>query len=62
MNQKGQNYLNKIKKDLTIPLISKVKEGIHPYLDHELQVSKIYSLGIKKDIFKQELSKLIYTY
>jgi predicted nucleotidyltransferase len=60
MNDSGKNYLHQIKKEISIPLISKVKEGIHPYLDHELQVSKIYSLGLKKDIFKQEFERLIY--
>lgn len=60
MNEQGKEYLSLIKKELTIPLISKVKEGIHPYLDHELKVSKVYSLGLKKDIFNQEFKRLIY--
>lgn len=62
MNTKGKNYLSLIKKELTIPLYSKVKEGLHPYLDHELKVSRIYSLAIKEDIFKKEIGKLIYPY
>ncbi len=60
MNDTGKGYLNKIKKEIEVPLISKVKEGIHPYLDHELQVSKVYSLGLQKDIFKEELKRLLY--
>lgn len=60
MNESGKNYLNKIKKEIKVPLISKVKEGIHPYLDHELKVSKVYSLGLGKDIFKEEFGRLLY--
>ena len=60
MNDAGKNYLNTIKHELTVPLISKVKEGLHPYLDHEIRVSKIYSEGLHKDIFKEEIGRLIY--
>ncbi|MFU8787370.1 MAG: nucleotidyltransferase, partial [Candidatus Izemoplasmataceae bacterium] len=33
MNTVGQNYVNKIKKDVSIPLITKLKQTRHPYLD-----------------------------
>lgn len=62
MNTIGKNYLSSIKKTISIPIYSKVKEGLHPYLDHELKVSRIYSLGIKEDLFKKEIGKLIYSY
>ena len=62
MNQIGKEYLNTIKKELTIPLISKVKDGIHPYLDMELRVSKVYSIASDKDTFKEEFKPLINVY
>jgi hypothetical protein len=60
MNDKGKDYLNVIKKNDSINIISKVKEGIHPYLDMELRASKVYSLVSDKDIFKEEFKPLIY--
>jgi len=55
MNKKGQSYLNTIKKDLSIPLISKITESKHPYLEMELKASKIYSMASDIDVFKEEL-------
>ncbi len=55
MNQVGQQYLNLIKKDLTIPLISKISGSKHPYLEMELKASKIYSMVSDIDVFKEEL-------
>lgn len=60
MNSTGQAYLNEIKHKLDIPLIAKVKEGIHPYLDIEIRVSKVYSLVSDRDIFKQEFKQPIF--
>ncbi|MCF7926824.1 MAG: nucleotidyltransferase [Candidatus Izimaplasma sp.] len=59
MNQIGQAYLNQIKKEIEVPLIARVTENIHPYLDIELRVSKLYSLVSKKSIFDQEFKPLI---
>ena len=56
MNEKGRTYLNQVKNDIDIPIITNVKEGIHPYLDIELRVSKIYSLASDKDTFKMEFN------
>lgn len=44
MNSQGQAYLNKIKKDLTIPIITKPTDLSHPLLDIENKVSSIYRL------------------
>ncbi len=60
MNNKGQNYLNTIKKDLKIPLISKISESKHPYLEMELKTSKIYSMVSDIDVFKKELMPPIF--
>lgn len=60
MNDTGKSYLNSVKKNISIPLISKVTENIHPYLDAELKVSMIYSLVSDRDIFKEEFHPVIY--
>ena len=41
---KGKEYLNKIKKELEIPIITRYKKNISKILDIELRVTKIYSL------------------
>jgi predicted nucleotidyltransferase len=51
-NKKGQSYLNKIKKDIQIPILTNFK----PILNEELMVSKIYSLITNDDILKKELN------
>lgn len=60
MNDTGKEYLNLIKKDVNVPIISKVTENIHPYLDTELKISMIYSLVSDRDIFKEEFYPVIY--
>lgn len=58
-NKKGKEYLNKIKKDMTIPLITGYKNN-DKVLDIEYRVTKIYSIITKDNslIFK-ELKKPI---
>ena len=60
MNDVGKNYLNIVKKGLSVPLISKITENIHPYLDTELKVSMLYSLVSDRDIFKEEFNPIIF--
>lgn len=60
MNEVGKVYLNTIKKTLSIPLISKIKEEIHDYLDMELKASKVYGLVSDIDTFKAEFDPIIY--
>ncbi len=62
MNETGKAYLSQIKHDLTVPLVTNAKEGIHPYLDHELKVSQIYTLASDKDVFKMEFDPTINLY
>jgi hypothetical protein len=40
---KGQQYLNKIKKELDVPIITRYKENISLLLDIEFRVNAIYS-------------------
>jgi len=60
MNNAGQVYLNKIKKDLEVPLISKISSKKHPYLEMELKASSIYSLISDIDVFNKELEPPIF--
>ncbi|MDD5980319.1 MAG: nucleotidyltransferase [bacterium] len=59
-NKKGKDYLNKIKKDMAIPLITGYKKNNDKVLDIEYRVTKIYSIITNDDslIFK-ELKKPI---
>ena len=50
----GQNHLNKIKKDLSIPLITNYKPNISKLLDIELRTTAIYSLITSQTILEQE--------
>ena len=43
-SNKGQEYLNKIKKDVPVPIISKINREKDPMLDFELHTTTIYSL------------------
>ena len=50
-SQKGRLYLNQIKKDLKVPLITNYKPNL---LDIEFRVAKIYSLPLNKNIIEKE--------
>lgn len=60
MNDAGKGYLNQIKKDCKVPIITKISKERHPILNHELTVSKVYSLVSDHDIYKQEFNPVIY--
>ncbi|MFK5883456.1 MAG: nucleotidyltransferase [Candidatus Izemoplasma sp.] len=60
MNDTGRSHLNKIKKELTIPLVTKILKNKHPYLELDLRASKIYSLYSDKDVYKMEFEPVIY--
>ena len=56
-NTRGKNYLNKIKKDIDIPIINKYIPNMYKSLDIEFRVSLIYSLILKDkgdDFLKRE--------
>lgn len=59
-DMRGKKYLNSIKKDIDIPLISNYKPNIDKNLDIEFKVTKIYSLIVKDNaLIKKELNKPI---
>lgn len=51
---KGQEYLSKIKKNITIPIITGYKKNISKVLDIEYRVTKIYSLFTSANLIKKE--------
>ena len=60
-NNKGKNYLNKIKKNTGIPIITRYKDIDSKLLDIEKRATYIYSLIVQdKSLMKKELERPIY--
>ena len=53
-NQKGKSYLNSIKKELNIPIITNYKPNFSKLLDLEFRITKIYSLVTNDNILELE--------
>lgn len=53
-NHKGKNHLNKIKKELDIPIITNYKLNISKILDIELRATSIYELPLNTNLTEQE--------
>ena len=59
-NNNGKNYLNKIKKETTLPIITNYKKINNSMLDIEYRVLKIYSLLVNdNNLIERELKKPI---
>lgn len=43
-NDKGRSYLNKVKKEVNLPILSRFKRNFSPILDFELKTTSIYGL------------------
>lgn len=56
-NTKGKKHLNKIKKELDLPIITNYKPNISKLLDIELRTTSIYSLPLNDNLIKLEYSK-----
>ena len=56
-NNKGRMYLNSIKKELNIPLISKITKNKNDMLEFEIETTNIYN--IKKNSNQKEEDKII---
>lgn len=50
----GRTYLNKIKKELNVPIITGYKKNISKLLDIEFRITKIYSLLGDTSLIKEE--------
>ncbi len=46
MTEVGRTYLNRLKKDCRVPLISKRSSFNHPQIDIDTKAARIYSLGL----------------
>ena len=60
LNKTGRTYLNTIKKDITIPLISKLLREKDDMLEFELETTKIYDITSNNNLFKRECEKIIF--
>ena len=60
LNDNGKNYLNKIKKELDLPIISKISRNKDPMLEYELETTKIYDLIYNENLLKKEYQNTIY--
>lgn len=57
MNQKGQNYLNQIKKTCSYKLVTNLSGYKHPALDLEIKTTKLISL-LNKDVINEEVRNI----
>ena len=58
-NNKGKEYLNSIKKELDIPLISKITRDKDEMLEFEINTTKIYDIPYNENLTKKEFDKII---
>ena len=56
-NIKGKDYLNKIKKDIELPIITSYKKNISPLLDLEQRITSIYNLPIDTSLTQEEYKR-----
>ncbi len=59
-NDKGRTYLNTIKKDIDLPIISKITKEQDPMLTFEFETTKIYDIINNKNLIKKEFERIIY--
>ena len=59
LNNTGSKYLNSIKKDIDIPIISKVTREKDEMLEYEIETTKIYDIIGNENIVKKEFDKII---
>ncbi|MEH7118710.1 nucleotidyltransferase [Neobacillus vireti] len=55
MTSKGKEYLNKRKKDLSLPLVSKLSSYKEKEIQLDLKAARIYSLGAANHIAKESM-------
>ncbi len=60
LNKRGSLYLNSIKKDLKLPLISKVTREKDEMLEFEIETTKIYDIVTNSNLVKREFERIIY--
>ena len=55
-NNDGKNYLNKIKKNIDVNLVTNYKENISKLFDLEYRINCIYALNTDNKLIKEEFS------
>ena len=60
LDNKGRNYLNKIKKEIDVPIISKITREKDSMLDYEIETTKIYDIITNDNLVKKEFNRIIY--
>ena len=56
-NTKGREYLNIIKKNIDIPIISKINKNKDQMLEFELETSKIYDIPYQGNSYEKEYNR-----
>ena len=59
-NNKGRTYLNKYKKEIELPIISKIVKEKDKMLELELNTTKIYALPYNEQEYKKEYQTNLY--
>ena len=59
-NKTGKEYLNNIKKELDVPIISKITREKDPMLEFEINTTKIYDLIYNEGLFTKEYQNHLY--
>ena len=57
MTEMGQRYLNEHKKNLSLPLISRVGAVKDSMLSHDIKATDLYTLGIQSHAFNQPIGR-----
>ena len=61
MTTNGREYLNKVKKDLSLPLVSKLSSFKESEINLDVKAARVYALGVpnhlKNELFKQEFNQ-----
>ena len=60
LNKKGRDYLNTVKKEIDIPIISKITREKEEMLEFEIETTKIYDIIHNENLVKREFERIIY--
>ena len=60
LNKKGRDYLNTIKKEINILIISKITREKDEMLEFEIETTKIYDIINNSNLVKKEFERIYY--
>ena len=60
LNKNGRDYLNTIKKEINIPIISKITREKDEMLEFEIETTKIYDIINNSNLVKKEFERIYY--